>query len=49
MPYSIEAMLGYVLPVSAMGNLLDAKALFQKSMLIKPNNPSVEYGLSLIK
>jgi tetratricopeptide (TPR) repeat protein len=32
-----------------MGNLREAKVLFQKSMLIKPNNASAEYGLSLIK
>jgi len=117
MPYSVEALLGYVLPVAAMGNwnevvktyekileidpqnsvvnyrmgaifyerkeytkalsycektvnlypfdydsvillawinyqmgqFRESKVLFQKSMLIKPNNSSAEYGLSLIK
>lgn len=32
-----------------MGNLREAEVLFKKSMLIKPNNSSAEYGLSLIK
>jgi len=32
-----------------MGNLREAEVLFKKSMLIKPNNSSAEYGLGLIK
>jgi len=31
------------------GNLHEARVLFHKSTLIKPNNSSAEYGLSLIK
>jgi len=31
------------------GKLKEAKVLFRKSLLIKPNNASAQYGLSLIK
>jgi tetratricopeptide (TPR) repeat protein len=32
-----------------MGNMREAEVLFKKSMLIKPNNASAEYGLNQIK
>ena len=45
--YDSVVLLGWI--NYQMGNLREAKVLFQKSMLIKPNNQSAEYGLSLIK
>lgn len=45
--YDAVVLLGWI--NYQMGNLREAKVLFQKSMLIKPNNQSAEYGLSLIK
>jgi Flp pilus assembly protein TadD len=32
-----------------MGKLKEAKALFNKALLIKPNDSSAQYGLGLIK
>lgn len=45
--YDSVVLLGWI--NYQMGNLREAKVLFHKSMLIKPNNSSAEYGLSLIK
>jgi len=45
--YDSVVLLGWI--NYQMGNLREAKVLFQKSMLIKPRNQSAEYGLSLIK
>ena len=45
--YDSVVLLGWI--NYQMGNLREAKVLFQKSMLIKPNNQSAEYGMSLIK
>ncbi len=45
--YDSVVLLGWI--NYQMGNLREAKVLFQKSMLIKPSNQSAEYGLSLIK
>lgn len=45
--YDSVVLLGWI--NYQMGNLREAKVLFQKSMLIKPNNQSAEYGLDLIK
>jgi tetratricopeptide (TPR) repeat protein len=45
--YDSVVLLGWI--NYQMGNLREAKVLFQKSMVIKPNNSSAEYGLSLIK
>jgi len=45
--YDSVVLLGWI--NYQMGNFREAKVLFQKSMLIKPNNQSAVYGLSLIK
>jgi tetratricopeptide (TPR) repeat protein len=47
-PYSIEAKLGYVLPVSSMGNWTAVKAEYFKILEIDPMNSLVNYRLGLI-
>lgn len=47
-PYSIEAKLGYVLPVSSLGNWTAVKAEYFKILEIDPMNSLVNYRLGLI-
>jgi len=47
-PYSVEARLGYALPVSSMGNWTVVKAEYFKILEIDPMNTVVNYRLGLI-
>lgn len=48
-PNDFDAVLLYAWTHYKMGRLKEAKVLFNKALLIKPNNASAQYGLSLIK
>jgi tetratricopeptide (TPR) repeat protein len=48
-PNDFDAIVLFAWTHYQMGRLKDAKVLFNKALLIKPNNSSAQYGLSLIK
>ena len=48
MPMSIEARLGYVLPVSAMGNYNQVITRYNEILRLDPNHYTVNYKLGLI-
>jgi tetratricopeptide (TPR) repeat protein len=48
MPYAIEAKLGYVLPVSAMGNWDEVVKTYEKILEIDPQNSLVNYRMGAI-
>lgn len=48
-PNDFDAILLFAWTHYQMGKLKDAKVLFNKALLIKPNNASAQYGLGLIK
>lgn len=48
MPYAIEAKLGYVLPVSAMGNWDEVVKTYEKILDIDPNQSLVNYRMGAI-
>ncbi|MCK5281252.1 MAG: tetratricopeptide repeat protein [Cyclobacteriaceae bacterium] len=48
-PNDFDAVLLYAWTHYQMGKLKEAKVLFNKALLIKPNNASAQYGLGLIK
>ena len=48
-PNDFDAILLFAWTHYQMGKLKDAKVLFNKALLIKPNNSSAQYGLGLIK
>ena len=48
-PNDFDAVLLYAWTHYQMGRLKEAKVLFNKALLVKPNNASAQYGLSLIK
>jgi tetratricopeptide (TPR) repeat protein len=48
MPYAIEAKLGYVLPVSAMGNWDEVVKTYGKILEIDPQNTLVNYRMGAI-
>lgn len=48
-PNDFDAVLLYAWTHYQMGKLKEAKVLFNKALLIKPNNASAQYGMGLIK
>lgn len=48
MPYSIEAKLGYVLPLSAMGNWNEVIIIYQEILKTDPQNSLANYRLGVI-
>ena len=48
-PNDFDAILLFAWSHYQMGKLKEAKVLFNKALLIKPNNASAQYGLGLIK
>ena len=48
-PNDFDSVLLYAWTHFQTGKLKEAKVLFRKALLIKPNNASAQYGLSLIK
>ncbi len=48
-PNDFDSILLFAWTHYQMGKLKEAKVLFKKALLIKPNNASAQYGLSLIK
>lgn len=47
-PKSVEARLGYVYPTSAMGNWDDVLKMYQKILIIDPQNSKVNYRIASI-
>lgn len=47
-PYAIEPKLGLVLPLSVQGKWIEIEEIYQKILLIDPNNFLVNYRLGLI-
>jgi tetratricopeptide (TPR) repeat protein len=48
LPYAIEAKLGYVLPVSALGNWNEVVKVYESILVIDPQNTLTNYRLGLI-
>ncbi len=48
LPYAIEAKLGYVMPVGALGNWNEVIRVYEEILIIDPQNTLVNYRLGLI-